>query len=261
MAFFKNLNVNNLTDVERNIYNYIINNVDKIPYMRVREIAKESNSSPSSVMRFVHTSGYDSFSEFKLFFKRKSTDIYKESDFEKGSDLLSRDKFHKDIELTLHAIAEQILPAENIIFFGMGGSGAICNYAARRLATIGYNTFALTDPTFPLQQKLKNTSDNVVIVLSITGNTSEVIEMISSLKRVQDFLIVGITSNLSSTLASISDYVLSYTVKTNHLNQYNDMTSQIPTMFLIESLVNEVLHIEEEHDKVQGVPNKKSVPK
>lgn len=248
MAFFKDLDMNRLTDVDRNIYNYITNNVDKVLYMRVREIAKESNSSPSSVMRFIHKAGYDSFSEFKLFFKKKSLARFDGNEIEKGNEILSRDKFHKDIEFTLHEIAEQIVSAENIVFFGMGASGAICDYASRRLATIGYNTFALTDPTFPLQQKLKNTSDNLVIVLSITGNTSEVIEMINSLKRMHDFIIVGITSNEASTLASISDYVLSYRVELNHLHQYNDMTSQIPTVFLVETMVNEVIKLEEQYE-------------
>lgn len=114
----------------------------------------------------------------------------------------------------------------------------MCEYAARRLAILGCNSFALTDPTYPLMSKLRNTSDNMLVVLSVTGNTSEIVEIVNGFRRNDDTTIVAITSDINSTLGKMADYVLEYRVDIQRVNQYEDLTSQLPCLFLIEALTN-----------------------
>lgn len=245
MPYFNQIDFSELTDVEQTIYAYISNNIDKIPYMRVREIAKESHTSASSVMRFIRKVGFDSYSEFKYSFR--NIEETKKTDAHPRHDILNSKNFDSKLYDTIDNVAEVIMNAENIIFFGMGASGAMCEYAARRLATIGYNANPLTDPTFPLYQKLKNTADNVVIVLSITGNTIEVVEAVNGYKNLDDFQIVSITGDKSSNIANLSDLVLSYRIETKHLFHYNDMTSQLPTLFIVEELIDRVMQLDGEY--------------
>ncbi len=245
MTYFNRVNFNELTDVDQSIYAFISNNIDKVPYMRVREIARESHTSASSVMRFIRKLGYDSYNEFKLSFRAED-----ESDaIEKSQkhDILNINNFSTDLYEVMEKVAEIIVGAENIIFFGMGASGAMCEYAARRLATIGFNANALTDPTFPLYQKLKNTADNVVIVLSITGNTIEIVEAVNGYKNLDDFQIISVTGDITSNVANLSNYVLGYHIDTRHLFRYNDMTSQLPTLFIVEELIDTVMKIDGEY--------------
>lgn len=246
MTYFNRVNFNELTDVDQSIYAFISNNIDKVPYMRVREIARESHTSASSVMRFIRKLGYEGYNEFRLSLKTDDKSSDKRNC--QKNDILNINNFSSDLYEVMEKVAEIIIGSENIIFFGMGASGAMCEYAARRLATIGFNANALNDPTFPLYQKLKNTAENVVIVLSITGNTVEVVEAVNGYKNLDDFQIISITGDVTSNLANLSDYVLGYKIDTRHLFRYNDMTSQLPTIFIVEELIDTVMKIDGEYE-------------
>lgn len=240
MSFFGKIDFNELSETDRAIYHYMSSEIDKIPYMRVREIANESHTSASSVMRFIRKIGYESFSEFRTQFKAPQVES---SQLMSGRSSLSEENFPKNIEAKIWQIAEKITDCENIIFFGIGASGSICEYAARRFATIGFNSYPLTDSTYPIFAKLRNTSDNMLIALSITGTTVEIVEVVNGFRNQPDCTTVAITSDVNSTLAKMTDFVLDYHIDIYRLNKYEDLTSQIPCLFLIETLTKAVTHL------------------
>ncbi|MGY3746653.1 MurR/RpiR family transcriptional regulator [Vagococcus salmoninarum] len=244
MSFLGQVNFNLLSEVDRSIYNYMTTNSDKIPYMRVREIADESHTSASSVMRFIRKIGYESFTDFKTHFRIEHEMSFQGNYFEKGESWLAAKNFPQNTELQLKIIAEKILKADTVILFGTGSSGAICEYGGRKLASIGCNSVVLTDPTYPIFGKLRNTASNLLITLSVSGTTTEVIETVNGFNRHPDFETVCITANSNSTLAAMSDYILSYQVEIQELHKHEDMTSQIPCMHLLESLVMTVLELD-----------------
>lgn len=235
MSFFGNIDFNALSDTDQAIYHYMSSNVDKVPYMRVRDIAQESHTSASSVMRLIRKLGYESYTEFRSQF---STSVVEGEDFNAALTILSRDSFRKDIESKLNQVVEKIQYCENIVFFGMGASGAICEYAARRFALMGYNSYPLIDPTYPIKSKLQNTSDNVLVTLSVSGMTNEVVEVVNGFRNQDDCLTIAITSDINSTLSQMSDYVLDYHVDVRRVKKHEDLTSQIPCIFLIEQLAD-----------------------
>lgn len=245
MSFFGKIDFNDLSEVDRAIFHYMSINSDKIPYMRVREIANESHTSASSVMRFIRKLGYESFTEFKSFFKVETQKSIATENFALGSQLLARENFAKDIEGKLRLVAENILTAENIIFFGIGSSAALCQYAARRLAMVGYNSFAMTDPTYPLGARLRNTSENILITLSVSGRTTEVIEIVNGFRNDGDFITVCITNDEQSPLANMCHYTLGYHTELRRIHKHEDLTSQIPCMYVIESLIEDVIKLNE----------------
>lgn len=236
MSFFGKINFNELSETDRAIYHFMASNSSKIPYMRVRDIAKESHTSTSSVMRFIRKIGYTSFTEFRSQFKIEEASESKSFDY--GEKLLSKDRFPKDIEGRLRKIAEKMVNCENVVFFGMGSSAAMCEYAARRAAITGLNSFALVDHTYPLFSKLRNTTDNMLITLSVTGRTTEIVEIVNGFRNALDYTTVAITSDENSPLAKMTDYVLSYQIDVERLEQHQDMTSQIPCVYLIEKLID-----------------------
>lgn len=242
MSFFKNVDFESLSDVDQSIWNFLSGSSEKIPYMRVRDIAHESHTSPSSVMRFVKKLGYDSFPEFRLDFKGNTAALTQEK-FDEN--ILNREKFPKDIDFRLTNVAKTFLESENVIFFGVGMSAYTCEYAARLFAMLGFNTTAFTDSTYPLFQKLENTSDNVMVVLSITGNTSEIIEIMNGVKNAPDYTSVAITSDAASRLALMSDHILNYSVDLKRDKRYMDFTSQIPAMYLLELLCEKVRYMQQ----------------
>lgn len=238
MSFFGKIDFNDLSDTDRSIYHYIISNSDKVPYMRVREIATESHTSSSSVMRFIRKVGYESFSDFRKQFKGIEGEGLDEFTLEFPR--ITPETLTRNLEEKLMIIAKKIVECDNVIFFGIGNSGYICDYAARRLAILGCNAFAMTDATYPIGTKLRNTADNILIAVSVSGMTTEILETVSGLTQKDDMTIVAVTSDSSSSLANMADYVLDYRVDRVRMSFHDDLTTQIPCIFLLETLTNVV---------------------
>ncbi|AYG01828.1 MurR/RpiR family transcriptional regulator [Lactococcus allomyrinae] len=242
MSFFGNVDFQKLTYTERIIYSYLRDNVDKIPYLHVRDVASEAHAGTSSVMRLVHKMGYNSYTEFKEYVtKKKQLEEVEPS----ASTQFSLDIFPENFEQRLGELAHRIIESDNIIFTGVGSSGLICDYAARRLAGVGINTFSFSDVTYPITSKLRNTTNTLVIALSISGETNEVIEVLNSLRPNKDVYISCITPKLSSTIAELSDFVLNYRVTERRINTHYDLTSQLPTVYLAERLTDLVYELSE----------------
>lgn len=233
MSFFGKIDFNRLSETEKVLYHYMSSNIEKIPYMRIREVATESHTSASSVMRFIRKLGFDSYAEFKINVKTHQPG---DTSVINSEGLISPSTFPSNTEFTMQQIAEKMLESENVIFYGIGASGTMCEYAARRFATLGINSFGLVDNTYPVIAKLRNTSENMIIALSITGSTNEVNELVNGFRSLPDYTVVAITSDPSSQLAIMADFVLSYEVDIWRLNLHEDLTSQIPAIFLIEAL-------------------------
>lgn len=233
MAYFGFKDLSSLSNIDLSIYRYVTQNPDKVIYMRVRDIAKNAHVSSSSVMRFVHKIGFNSFPEFKTYIKNDNLTLKPEKT---KFTYINENNFPKDIATKLITIANIVFQSDNITTLGMGDSAFLAEYAARRMASLGFNTTPVTDPFYPLLAKLKNTTNNIIFCFSVTGETPELIELINEFVNDEDVKIVCITSNQNSTIARMSRYVLNYFEKTHHLNNNYDMSSQIPVMYIIERL-------------------------
>lgn len=246
MSFFENFNKAELTDVERNIYQYIVENAELVPYQRVRELASNAHVSTSSVLRFLKKMGFDSFSEFKFDFKQKLAKLETEDSFSSlHFDILNPRNFSQDLEYQIEKISEQIFSADNVIFFGMGASGTMAEYVARKLANVGINALSITDPTYPITSHLmEEQSKKMLIVLSTSGNTKEIIETMMLLQKIPNLYKVAITGNLNGKLVGLCDYVIDYHSKQDRMKIYYDLTSQIPAIFILELLVQKIRELQ-----------------
>lgn len=159
MVLFNIKNYDQLTENDRAILQYMGSNLDKVQYMRVRDIAKNAHVSNSSVMRFIHRIGYSSFPEFKI----KVAEIDKDKNILNTTNhFYNESDFDVDLMFTLRKVVSKIQDADNIFFIGMGESGAMAEYAARKLSSIGYNCSVIKDPFYPVDKRIENTVNNVI---------------------------------------------------------------------------------------------------
>ncbi|MDB6267564.1 MurR/RpiR family transcriptional regulator [Lactobacillus amylovorus] len=233
MAIFDFNNLSSLSDVELSVYRFVVNNPEKVAYMRVRDIAKKTHVANSSVMRFVHKIGFASFPEFKAYLKNINQTVTPQ----KALTFINQQNFPNDIENKLRVVADQLYLSDNIPIIGTGNSTSTAVYAARMLALLGFNAFSITDPFYPLNRQLENTSNNTIICFSVSGETTELIEQLNYCTKCSDNQVVAITSNPTSTIANISKYVLNYQEHKQRLFKYCDLSSQIPAMYIVEGLV------------------------
>lgn len=237
MTFFGFKEMDKLSDVDLAIYRYIVNHDEKVPYMRVRELANGASVSNSSVMRFIRKIGYDSFPEFKVSLKSELKTGEQSSD---ELPLVTMDAFSDDVLKLIKIVSGILLEADNIFFVGMGASGAIAEYASRQLSALCFNSSAVKDPSYPLASQLKNMTNNVIITLSVSGKTTELVEMLNNFVNDPDTTLVTVTGNLESPLARMGRYALTYRVEESRIHQYYDMTSQVPCVYIIEAILRQL---------------------
>lgn len=235
MAYFGFKNLSSLSNVDMTIYRYVTQHQEQVVYMRVRDIAKNAHVSNSSVMRFIHKIGFSSFPAFKAYIK--STPNIQESPTN-SFHFINKSSFPDDIEEQVTVVADFLFQCDNIITFGIGNSGFIAAYAARKMANIGFNTMAITDSTYPIPNKLANTSNNAIICFSVSGETLELIEGLNPFVNNQDTAIISITGNKMSTISRMSKFSLSYQEPETRINKFYDLSSQIPAVYIAEAITS-----------------------
>ena len=231
--------IQNLNDLELALYKYIIENSEKVIYMRIRELANEAHVSTTTILRFCKKFQCNGYSEFKvklkLYLEKLNTQKIN-NDQSIIIDFLKRmntDELDEKIE----AVCDLITDSSNVVFLGAGTSGILCKYASRFFSTMGKFATYIDDPFFPTNYK---TYENcVIIILSVSGETQSLIHLINNFKRV-NCSIISITNSENCTISKISDLNISYYINQEKLG-ISDITTQIPVMYIIET-IGRVLH-------------------
>ena len=221
------------------IYKYVMRNSDKIQYMSIRELAKETHVSPSTILRFCSKNNFEGYSEFKKALKKErilESSYPPMKDLQELSDFFVKANSSAFEEKLLFAV-EHIQKAEKIVFIGMGSSGTLAKYGARYFSNMGHFAVGLEDPLYPIASfQWDNT---VVIALSESGETERLLEAIHQFKQ-EKCCVLSITNSPTSTLARLSDWNFSYNLNTRRINGGYNGTTQIPVVFVIEALANRI---------------------
>ncbi len=112
----------------------------------------------------------------------------------------------------IKAIDIMYLCKGKIVVTGMGKSGLIGKKIAATLASTGTPAFYLNPAEGSHGDIGVITKGDVVLALSYSGETDELIRILPSMKRM-DILIISLTGNPSSTLAKASDVTLDVSVR------------------------------------------------
>lgn len=231
---FNEEKIKSFSTTDMRIYNYILKLSIQFPYMSIRELADEIPTSTASIMRFVKKMGYDSFPELKYAYKKeeKEVSLHMVNDLDETIDCLK--KFNTPYYQDLFKEVAYILGNANMIIFdGMGDSAKIAEYAARRFSINGFFSAALTDP---YQRVSMDGTDIVVVMLSVSGNTPELIRKANGYKAAGSTLIT-ITASDDNTLTKMSDHNISYYVNDVRTEEMS-RTTQVPALSIIEILSN-----------------------
>jgi len=228
-------------ELETSLYNYIMQNSDKVAYMRIRELADETHVSTATILRFCRKLNCEGFSEFKvklkMHFKENEKTVIKNSQhslvefFERT--------LKGDLEEKIKTAAELVHTADNVIFIGIGSSGILAEYGARYFSSLGKFSMYIKDPHFPIHSKLRTNS--VIIALSVSGETNFTITHLHQLKQ-EGSKIISVTNNKLSTVAKISDLNISYYVTEEFIEEANT-TTQVPVVYILEAMAREIYQL------------------
>lgn len=244
--------INELSETDMVIYKFILQNIDKVQFMRVIDLAEATHVSNASVTRFIRKIGYESFAEFRVEMKKEvNQNEKKELNNLTNSIYNFLDNIdNRDFQRKIDYIVELILEGRTLVFLGTGSSGINAEYGARMLSNVGVPAFSIKDPYYPFDSLMEIQSNLIFVVLSVTGEMSVVNELVTKLRRKEQNFVLSITGSASSTLAKLSNMSLIYNFEKEIIGDHYVVTSSVPVIYLIEIIARQTYKLKKERNLI-----------
>lgn len=213
------------TETEKHIRDFVLKNKEEVIMMSIFELAEKTFVSPSSITRFCHKIGIENFKDFKISLVKEinaydkinvqmyeNTSVQPEDTPKTIIDKITNMTF-QSIEETkilmdeanLLNVASLLSRTTNIDLYGVGESAIIAHDAAIKFLRIGKKPNYQTAYTMQRFTALNSSEDSVAIVISYTGETPEILELVGYLKNNRT-TIIALTGNNKNTLSELADY-------------------------------------------------------
>jgi len=241
-----------LGPIDFEIFRYISSNIDKVPYMRIRELALETHTSTASILRFCKRFECNGFTEFKIKLKmyisekvRLHSNVVDETIY---IDFLKRSR-DPDFVQKIDDAVEILKDKDLVLFLGMGLSNITSAFGALYFSSIVSIALRIEDlVNYPIKHISTSLAKNTcIIAISVSGENPNIINYLNNI-HLANSPVISITNSANSTLAKISDANIPYYIPFESID-VSDITSQIPAMFIIELLAKRMQMVFEEKIK------------
>lgn len=233
-----------LSSNEQSIMTYVVRNIHVVKKMSIRELAAACFVSTTTIFRFVKKLGYEGYSEFLDALAETEAEtrkIHIPSIIEKEN---YSDSYLKNIIEAVKVITDEkynkfdTIMSRNpdIYIIAEGLSREVGHYFLRLLTTIGFNAF-FPKESYEKKNVLKKIKrDDVVLVLSYTGNNETVIHELEQIFAIATPTIISFTRADNNAIQNMSD--LNFYVFADEIDYENiDITSRIGMIAIIETLL------------------------
>lgn len=229
-------NIIRLNKTEKSIYRYVINHIDEVLKMNIRDLAEATFVSTATIVRFTQKMDCQGFNDFRnqLQEYRDGKQIPDRNEYDEMIDREFSRIDSPEMQEKIRKLAEKISKSDLTVFIGTGKSGYIAGFAARYMVEIGYNAMAVTDPFYP--QVRNHTENMTVIALSTSGETIEVVDQLRAYREL-GASVCSITGNPDSTVSRLSQLSLSYNAPEEVLPSMSSLTTCLPIVYMIENTV------------------------
>ncbi|QHX35747.1 hypothetical protein STIUS_v1c01920 [Spiroplasma sp. TIUS-1] len=189
----------------------IYNKLSKHESLDINEIAKESFISKSGITRFFTAHGFDGFKEFKYILLNEDQSF----DTKISPKQIEEEIMIKPIQVTSSLNDDQIFldlikeikKANTIYIHAIGGNNSVAYELQTRLERFGFKTSFSTDTHLMYVKLVNSTKDDLLIILSYSGETKETIKIAKAAKE-RNVTITSITRKSENTLSALSDIKL-----------------------------------------------------
>lgn len=237
-------NAAKLTQTERNILGYVVKNMHLVKSMSIRELAKECFVSTTTLFRFVKKLGYDGYSEFIEAVKETEKESRKIHIPSIVHDDNYRDSYLKNVVEAVKIITDEKIEAfhkimsryPHIFILAEGLSREVAKYFSRLLISMGYNVEIPTEEYeySSILRRIKR--DDVLLVLSYTGNNESIVHQLERIFGIATPTIVSFTRADNNIIQNMSD--LNFYVFADEIDYEGiDVTSRCGMIAIMETLI------------------------
>jgi DNA-binding MurR/RpiR family transcriptional regulator len=211
-----------LNTAEQKVIGFVIEHPEQVVYFSVSELAERSGSSESTVIRACRSVGMKGYQDLKVNLIQNIVSplqsIHEEIE-QTDPPATVLDKVFQSIIYTLNftrdvidneavnEAAKIIMQARRVVVFGMGNSHAIALDVRHKLMRLGLDVTAVSDSHLQCITAAHLTRDDVVIAISHSGSSRDVVDA-AKLAKGYGAKIIGISNFGKSPLSLISDVSL-----------------------------------------------------
>ena len=246
---------NDFSDKEKAIADYIMQYSDKIHNINITDLAKETGTSGATITRFARKIDCDNFVDMKIRLgSNKVDDNINEEDgifsyvYQYYNEVIERTKALINKDSIFKGVSE-IKKARNIYIYGVGSSGLTGEEMMKRLMRMGFNVHCISDSHMMIINSSIVSKDDLVIGISISGETEEVNQALNISKR-NGAKTVSITSFETSTINNYADIMLLF-YNPKFVDRMKFINSQFSAMYLIDLISIVLLEDKDLSDKMQ----------
>ncbi len=229
-----------LTKQEKKIADFIKQQKQEIAIMNLQEINEKISVSEATITRFVRKLGFKGFIDFKLEIAKES---YKREETIKGDYI---ENISKNITNTINdtkilvkktninKAINYIEKSKKMYIFGLGASGVAAEEMQNRFMRYGKIGNCVNVAHFQVMYASTLTKNDLVVAISLSGETPDLIYPISIAKE-NGCKIIAITNYILSPLAKLSDIVILTSGKETPLDG-GSLISKISQLYIIDVL-------------------------
>lgn len=224
----------NLNPLEYDIYFYLIQNKNKIISMKLKDIATQLHVSTAMITRVCKKIGFEGFGEYKAYVKLEEHSEVKRNTFELEHIFnffhsIDNENFYQEIQNAANLIKE----SKDVIFYGIGLSGILAQYGHGLFNRKGIRSLFIED----FSMRLDFYDQAVAIILSVSGQTREVVDRISNLKS-NGTKVILISENAHNDAAKMVDLCISYHLPNVKDQYFANSVTQVPVLYILECIAN-----------------------
>ncbi|WGE92052.1 MurR/RpiR family transcriptional regulator [Actinobacillus genomosp. 1] len=252
-----------LTKTEKKIAAAILAQPEILSQNSLSEVAKQLDVGEATFIRFCRTLGFKGYTDFKLDLaielatqEKRSNSIFdtdvSESDTPKEIAVKLQSSLNNVIAETINLldfqeleyVVAELQKAERIFLFGVGSSGLTAEDAKHKLMRIGLQTDAVTNNHFMYMQASLLREGDVVIGISHSGYSDEVISALK-IARKNHAKTIAITHHIRSPITNVADYVLINGNRQGHM-QGDSIGTKMAQLFVLDLIYSLLVKAEPE---------------
>ncbi|WP_295288168.1 MurR/RpiR family transcriptional regulator [uncultured Catenibacterium sp.] len=228
--------VNSLNETEAHIYNYVMQNKEKVLEESIRKLANDIHVSTATIVRFCKKLGCEGFMELKYKLKESITEgEYKNqiavSSFVDFTEHIHSQKFVESIKRT----ADHIKNANYFYISFVGPYGDLAKFLARSFSHVGYRCNGIVDNYYPMP-KLSSGESAVVIIGYNKLVDKAIFEEVKKYKEMK-YTVVVVTAEDVGVLEHLCDEVI---FTSDGFVMTDQVISNIPLIYTFEKIMREL---------------------
>lgn len=201
----------NFSKTEKKVADYILLHKEQLMNIHIRELANRINVSEATITRFSKKIGCKNFVELKImlrgFIEEKESETSIIGQVNNMYDNILKATRSLIVKSDLETTVQWINEAKDIYVYGVESSGLTATEMKRRFERMGYRVSVETDSHGMIIASSSLKSDDLVIAISNSGQTNEVVEACELAKK-NGTRVIAITNHEQTPLSKTANLIL-----------------------------------------------------